>query len=376
MTSSTVRHAYLDWVRGVAVLIMIEAHALDGWTHAADRARPLFGYAMILGGFGAPLFLFLAGLTGVLSAESKLRKTGDFAASWRAVQQRGWQVFGLAFLFRLQSYILSGAQSALSLLKVDILNVMGPAIAMTALTGRMAQKKVTRGLLFAAGAGAITLLTPIVRAAPQLAWLPDPVEWYFRPMPGRTNFSLFPWAGFVLAGAAVGVVVGGLRPANPFDVTQGRPFDVAQGRRARQLQVTLAIAGGLLVWLAHEASLWPPLHEGSDYWTTSLSFFLLRVGLLTLLLPIGYAWTHAPLRHKFSSWSPLEEFGRASLFVYWIHVEMVYGFFSRPIRRSLSLEAALAAYMLFTVFLLGVVRLKSWLVQERAIYLTDSKSVI
>ena len=141
MTSGTVRHAYLDWVRGVAVLIMIEAHVLDAWTQAADRTRPLFGYAMILGGFGAPLFLFLAGLAVVLSAESKFRKTGDFAASWWAVQKRGWQVFGLAFLFRLQSYILSGGYSLLSLLKVDILNVMGPAIAMTALTGRMAQQE-------------------------------------------------------------------------------------------------------------------------------------------------------------------------------------------------------------------------------------------
>ena len=77
-----------------------------------------------------------------------------------------------------------------------------------------------------------------------------------------------------------------------------------------------------------------------------------------------------------SNWSPLEEFGRASLFVYWIHVEMVYGFFSRPIRRALSLEGALAAYVLFTVFLLGLVRLKNWLTDGRAIYLTDSKSVI
>ncbi len=85
---------------------------------------------------------------------------------------------------------------------------------------------------------------------------------------------------------------------------------------------------------------------------------------------------HAPFRRKFTTWSPLEEFGRASLFVYWIHVEMVYGFFSRSIRRSLSLEWALAAYVLFTVFLLYLVRLKSWLVEERAIYLTDNKSVI
>ena len=151
MSSSTVRHAYLDWVRGVAVLIMIEAHVLDAWTQAGDRSRPLFGYAIILGGFGAPLFLFLAGLAAVLSAESKLRKTGDFAASWRAVQNRGWQIFGLAFLFRLQSYVLSGGYSLSSLLKVDILNIMGPAIAVAALTGRLARKWVVQARAFRGG---------------------------------------------------------------------------------------------------------------------------------------------------------------------------------------------------------------------------------
>ena len=69
-----------------------------------------------------------------------------------------------------------------------------------------------QGALFAAAAAAISLLTPIVRATPLLAWLPDPIEWYFRPTPGPTNFTLFPWAGFVFAGAAVGVVVDWLRP--------------------------------------------------------------------------------------------------------------------------------------------------------------------
>ena len=357
MKTGSARHAYLDWVRGVAVLIMIEAHVLDSWTRAADRTRPLFGYAMILGGFGAPLFLFLAGVAVVLSAESKLRKTGDFEAAWWAVQKRGWQVFGLAFLFRLQSYILSGGFSAISLLKVDILNVMGPAIAMAAIAGRLTRNKGLRGAVFGAAAVAIALMTPFVRTAPLLAWLPDPVEWYFRPSPGRTNFTLFPWAGFVFAGAAVGAVLDSVRPA-------------------RRLQVALASAGVAIAWLAREASFWPPLNPRSEYWTSSASFFFLRVGLLTLLLPIGYLWEHAPFRRKLTQWSPLEEFGRASLFVYWIHVEMVYGFFSRPIRRALSLEGAVVAYLLFTVFLLALVRLKSRLIEGRAIYLTDSKSVI
>jgi fucose 4-O-acetylase-like acetyltransferase len=102
----------------------------------------------------------------------------------------------------------------------------------------------------------------------------------------------------------------------------------------------------------------------------------LRLGILTLVLPVGYLWEHAPFRRKLSAWSPLEELGRSSLFVYWVHVEMVYGFFSGSIRRDLSLEGAVLAYVLFTVFLLLLVRLKNWIVEWRAIYLTDSKSVI
>ena len=176
-----------------------------------------------------------------------------------------------------------------------------------------------------------------MRATPLLAWLPDPIEWYFRPSPGRTNFTLFPWAGFVFAGAAVGVVIDGLRPPN------------APGASRRRSPLRVPWSCG---WRTKRRS-GRRLRADRTYWTTSASFFFLRVGLLTLLLPLGYLWEHAPLRHKFSSWSPLEELGRASLFVYWIHVEMVYGFFSRPIRRALSLEGALAAYVLFTVFLLG-----------------------
>ena len=44
------RRGYLDWLRGVAVLIMIEAHTLDAWTRVDDRGHAAYGWAMILGG--------------------------------------------------------------------------------------------------------------------------------------------------------------------------------------------------------------------------------------------------------------------------------------------------------------------------------------
>jgi uncharacterized membrane protein len=342
MNAGKGRQAYLDWVRGVAVLIMIEAHVFDSWARDTDRVRPIFGYAMLLGGFGAPLFLFLAGVALVLSAESKHRRIENFDASWRAAEQRGWQLFGLAFIFRLQSYILGGAKNAIGLLKVDILNIMGPAMACAAITGRYLRGKGARGVWFAAAALGIALVTPLVRTTRWLDWLPDPVEWYFRPVPGRTNFTLFPWAGFVFAGAAVGTAIDHFRLTG----------------RTNRLQIWLGAVGVGLTWLAYRASFLPTIYERSDFWTSSPTFFLIRTGMLVAVLPIGYLWEHAPLRHKLSLWSPLEELGKASLLVYWIHVELVYGVLSRPLRRSLSLESTMVAYVVFTLFLLTIVRLK------------------
>ena len=118
------RRAYLDWLRGVAVLIMIEAHTLDSWTRVADRARGAYKWAIVVGGFGAPIFLFLAGVALALAAGSRLRKGLSDAEVAALARRRGWQIFGLAFLFRLQSAVLGGG-GLQSLLKVDILNVMG-----------------------------------------------------------------------------------------------------------------------------------------------------------------------------------------------------------------------------------------------------------
>jgi uncharacterized membrane protein len=343
------RQAYLDRVRGFAVLVMIEAHVLDAWTRLGDRNTTAYGYAMILGGFGAPMFLFLAGVTFVLFAESKYRRGGDLDASWRAVQKRGWQIFGLAFLFRLQSFILGGGYNAIGLLKVDILNVMGPAIVLMAVAGARAKTRFSRAVLFVVLAVGLAMLTPIVRTTPLLSWIPGPIEWYLRPSPARTNFTLFPWAGFVFAGAVVGEMIGALRSAD----------------KAFRLQMALAAASVLVAVASYEASFLPSIYAVSDFWTSSPTFFFLRVGVISLLLPLAFLWERSPWRGAISQWSPLEELGRASLFVYWIHVEMVYGFISRPLRRNLSFPAAIGAYILFSAFILGLVFLKNRLVRMR-----------
>lgn len=335
---SAARRTYLDVLRGVAVLIMIQTHVIDSWTRVADRSSRAFGEALILGGFGAPLFLFLAGVAVAMSAGSKARRAGDVRAAMRAVQKRGLQIFALAFVFRLQSLILSNGP-AWTMLKVDILNVMGPAIVLAATLWGVARTTHARLAAFAAVTIAFVLATPVIRAMTALDALPNSLEGYLRPIPGLTNFTLFPWVGFVTAGGLVGVVL---------DQSRGAEAD-------RRANIWLGAAGLAMAYAAYQASFLPPLHPLSRFWTTSISFFFLRLGILVAALGAAWLWEQRPTRHR---WSPLQQLGRSSLFVYWIHVELVYGLVSLPLHGAFSVAGAWTGFVGLCVLMLGVVVLK------------------
>jgi uncharacterized membrane protein len=335
-----VRRSYLDWLRGIAVLIMIEAHTIDAWTRVVDRTRPAFSWALVLGGFGAPLFLFLAGAALALASGARVQRGMSAADAAARARRRGWQIFGLAFLFRLQSWIISQGEFLRTLLKVDILNIMGPSMIAAAWLWKLGRTTRARALLLGAAACAVAMLTPIVRASPLIDLLPDPVEWYLRPSPGHTTFTIFPWTGFLLAGGVVGLILD----------------RVSTARDEARANLAFAIVGGLVAIGGYAASFLPPIYAETSFWTSSPTFFFLRLGILIAAVPLAYLWSRLPFRR---AWSPLEEFGVASLFVYWIHVEMVYGTPSLPIHHRLTLEQWPIAYLLFTAFLFGLVKLKS-----------------
>jgi uncharacterized membrane protein len=343
VSAAPARRGYLDWLRGIAVLIMIEAHTLDSWTRVEDRSQSAYGWSMVLGGFGAPIFLFLAGVAIALAGGSRLRKGQTIAEAAAGLRRRGWEIFGLAFLFRLQSWLISGGPVERTILKVDILNIMGLAMLAAALLWGLGRTTVVRALLLAAAAVALTMLTPLVRATDLLTPLPDALEAYLRPSPGRTTFTIFPWAGFLLAGAAVGLWVDAART----------------DRQERNVNLALAAIGVAMAVGGYAASYLPPIYEQTNFWTSSPTFFFLRLGILIVLLPLAYAWNRIP------GWSPLREFGLSSLFVYWIHVEMVYGVLSQPIHRRLPFAVSVLACVLFSVAMFGLVKLKERLVRTR-----------
>jgi uncharacterized membrane protein len=330
------RRPYLDWLRGIGVLIMIEGHALDAWTRAADRSREGYQWAIVIAGLGAPLFLFLAGVAMPLAAGARLRRGVAPSQVTRTMLRRGAWILGLAFLFRLQSWVISGGAFPGALLKVDILNVMGVSMIAAALIWALSDRSAWRAAIYILATAVVAMTTPLVRSAAWLAPLPDALEWYLRPAPGSTTFTLFPWAGFLTAGAAVGCGLDRIRSSS------------AETRAV----VMLTILGTLVAALGYAASFLPPLFTGATFWTSSPTFFAVRLGLVIASIGIAYPATRL--------WGGrlLQEFGRASLFVYWIHVEMAYGILSLPLHRRLPFEWALVAIVAFGALLFGLVRLK------------------
>ena len=323
---------------------MVEAHVMDAWTRDSDRPGAPYAIAMFIAGLGAPLFLFLAGLALPMAGSLRASAIGHRAAG-AAARLRGWQVFALAFVFRLQAQLL-GWGPLVNFLKVDILNVMGLALVMAGFIWGLSTSRAVRIVLFAVATFIFAMSTPLIREAAWVGALPDPVEWYFRPSQGHTSFVLIPWAGFLFAGAIFGELV---------DAARAREDD-------RGLQLIFAAVAVLTIAGGYWASFQPSIYPVSNFWLSSPTFFFIRLGIAMALVPITWALekTVAPLRF-------LDTLGRSSLFVYWIHVEMVYGVLAKPLEHLLPLWVSILGMVALCALLLRIVRWKNLLVRDRQI---------
>lgn len=353
---------------------MVMAHVTDAWTRPDDRTGTLYAYTVFVAGLAAPLFLFLAGLTLSMAASARASRVG-FAAAAAMARWRGVQIFALAFLFRLQSQLL-GWGALINFLKVDILNIMGITMTVAAILWGLSGRRIVRVMLFALATIAVAMSTPLVRETPLLSAMPDAIEAYIRPKPGFTNFALFPWAGFLLAGAIVGELIYAaqdLKTSRPRDLETSGPQD-----QERRLHAGLFLAGLGGIVIAYAASFQPSIYPVANFWTSSPTFFFIRLGICTVMVPIarGVDVFHTIVRDWRSRPSGARAdnavapglvtttLGRSSLFVYWIHVEMAYGGIAKPIKRALPLEVSLIATVALCALLYAIVKWKDRKMQD------------
>src|SRR5258708_14574394 len=68
------RLAYIDWMRGLACVLMFQTHCYGSWLNPEARKTEFYRWAQAAGGLPAPLFVFFAG--GV-SAVGAARRPGE-----------------------------------------------------------------------------------------------------------------------------------------------------------------------------------------------------------------------------------------------------------------------------------------------------------
>jgi uncharacterized membrane protein len=350
------RLGYIDWARGIAVLLMIEAHTLDAWTRLASRNTIGFRNATVLGGFAAPLFLWLAGL-GVTIAAARTEDRHGRAAAAEAACRRGLEIFLLGFLFRLQALLLTPGGALLTIFRVDILNVMGPSMIAAGLLWAAVRTVGARVAVLSTAAVLVAMATPVVRGSASVGLLPVWLQWYVRPFGEMTTFTLFPWAAFVFGGAAVGVLTAACTPAGS----------------ARRMQLWVAAAAAALIAIGFWTASRPTIYAASSFWTSSPTWLAIRVGIVTASVCALYAieavaaTTSRPVVGGIVAWSGprLARFGRASLFVYWIHVELVYGYASWLWRHRLPLWGTALAWLAFSALMYDAIAIRDALVARR-----------
>jgi uncharacterized membrane protein len=339
------RLAYIDWMRGLACVLMFQTHCYDSWLGNGERQSKFFTWSQLGGTFPAPLFLFLAGISFALVTGKLLRKNLPPAQIARATILRGAEVLGFGLLFRLQEYLIAWGWAPLSdLLRVDILNTIGVSMMLMGfvcwmvLSIRREKSSAAALVLTSAGTAAlISLLTPLLWTSWNPQWLPWPLRSYINGghnlgVPQPWLFPIFPWTGFAFAGLSTGFILQG------------------DWARKRETQIFLLAGGAGLVFV--EAARWldarpRQLYVVYDYWHTSPNFFLIRVGMLLVILSASYAWC----RWGAGQWgfSPFMQLGQASLLVYWVHLEFVYGRFSILPKHVQSIRTA--SLGLLTIFL-------------------------
>lgn len=352
--SKPMRLAYIDWMRGLACVLMFQTHCYDSWLNAGSRKTTFFMWSQLGGTLPAPLFLFLAGISFALVTDKLWQRSTSADEIGRTTLKRGAEILGLGLLFRVQEYVAGLPWSpATDLLRVDVLNVIGISMMLMALVCWVVLRQSSRrGARWSLSLSAvfvalgIALLTPLIWTIWRPRFLPWPLESYVNGVhnlgePQPWLFPIFPWTAFAFIGLAVGFALLS---------DWGR-------KRAGLAILLLGFFGIALIQTARWADSLPyHLYPVYDFWHTSPAFFLIRVGILLAILLGSYAWC----RWGLGQWrfSPLIQLGHTSLLVYWVHIEFVYGRLSILRKHGMSIRGASLglAIIFLSMLLLSTVR--------------------
>jgi fucose 4-O-acetylase-like acetyltransferase len=290
------RELYIDAFRGVMALLMVQGHVFDDLVSAANRALPLYQFQVMFHGSTAPGFLFASGfVAGLPRAPLSVRAMVRRARRLLFVLAVGYFLH-LPYLSIWKTAQATPAQKA-ELFACNPLQL----IAVSQLALLLLQWVAGRRWVVAAAAAAVAILAaaPFVWEARISTRLPLFLGSYFDPAAAPSQFPIFPFAAFVLAGTVAGAWL-------------GRTDRITRRRRSLRAAAFLAAAGAVLT---------VALSGRVDFWSVSPAYALLRMaGLVLVLAAVEWAAVRG-----LAGIRALGLLGHETLVVYVLHLLLLFG---------------------------------------------------
>ena len=293
---------YLDWLRGLAAVIMLQGHTFHSFARGDQREGAAYVLSQFAGGITPAIFLFLTGVTLAFRMDGAERRGEPLGRRWSKALARAGYLIGIAFLFRLQLWLFAGASTPWTdLLKVDILNAMALAVAVLSV---MVVFQTTERIRLCAVLGlGIAAASPLMSQA-DWSGIPQIVQLYLKP--DYAQFSFFPWAAYLAFGMSAGSALRVIR----------------EEHMDRAMQWAAILGGGLILSSRYAADTPYSLYSTSEFWLNSPAQVLIKLGVVLWLMALAFLWTRYTAN---AGWGWIRQLGTTSLLVYWVHIELVYG---------------------------------------------------
>lgn len=279
MANSSGRLLFADWLRAWALLVMIETHVFNAFLAVQFRDSQWFRNLNFLNGLVAPSFLFVSGFVFLLASKPFRKQVARIGMVWL-----------IGYAMHLPRFD-----------RVDILHCIAFTWLFLLVSLVVIRNAGWRIAVWTVCTLALTGLAPLIWSLDFRTALPAPVAAYLN-VQTQSLFPLFPWSGFMLAGAIC---------ASGFLAARG------QGKE-KQFMAGLAAGGAVMVVLGR---LLPPLGSPTAAWQADPRTFLSRLGIVLLLLVACwiYGLYRAPRK------SLILDVSRQSLFLYVVHLMLIYG---------------------------------------------------
>jgi uncharacterized membrane protein len=287
----------LDWLRGIAVLVMVECHTFNALLSPSFRTTWWFSILNWLNGLVAPAFLLVSGAVMGLNLQNRWDDVVHAGPTWRKLWRRIGQVFIVAYLLHFPGPILwqfatpQAAQLLAVWTKVDILQCIAASLAIILLLVPLARtSKSHRIICLVLGVVTATGVQSVARLAVGATLIPRWLLNYLWPA-DVGMFPLVPWAAYLFLGVWLG-------PAIFF----------GESKAQQTIRVLLAAVCFVV------ASTFMPSSQTYD-----AQFIFSRMGWVMVGLA-ACCWLGKPLRG--TVW--LLQFGQLSLWSYTVHLLIVY----------------------------------------------------